>query len=96
MSQHASPRLSLEELGLFNLLASLEKGEEIDDVFLLQGLQARGFVTLSRPMALTTAGHTVLRSLAVRLEEEALGDTSVRTQRPAAEPIASHHGAVDR
>lgn len=76
-------RLSLEELGLFNLLAGVEKGEEIDDVFLLQGLQTRGFVTLALPLTLTPAGEAMLRALAVRLEEEALGDTSVRMQRPA-------------
>ena len=94
MSHHASPpRLSLEELGLFNLLAGIEKGEAIDDVFLLQGLQSRGFVTGGRPIALTMSGEAMLRSLAARLEHEALGDTSVRMQRPAAHTRHSH---VDR
>ena len=96
MSYHATPRLSLEELGLFNLLASIEKGEEINDVFLVQGLQARGFVTLSRPMTLTAGGESMLRSLAVRLEDEALGDTGVRTQRPTADSRVSPHSAIDR
>ena len=97
MSYHASlPRLSLEELGLFNLLANVEKGEEIDDIFLLQGLQSRGFVTLALPMALTPAGESMLRALAARLEDEALGDTSVRTQRPASAPQTLRHSPVDR
>ena len=96
MSHHASSRLSLEELGLFNLLAGIENGDEIDDAFLLQGLQARGFVTVSLPMTLTFAGQQMLRSLAARLEEEALGDTSVRTQRPTADPNRSRHSPVDR
>jgi hypothetical protein len=97
MSHRASrTRLSLEELGLFNLLAGVEKGEEIDDVFLLQGLQARGFVTLAHPLTLTSTGETMLRSLAARLEEEALGDTSVRTQRPTLDPMATPHSPVAR
>lgn len=71
---------------MFNLLARVEKGEEIDDVFLLQGLQARGFVTLVDPLTLTSAGERTLQALAVRLEEEALGDTGVRTQRAERDP----------
>ena len=82
---HPTIRLSLEELGLFNTLAGIEKGEEIDP-FLLQGLQARGFVTLTAPVVLTPAGATMLQKLAGRLEAESLGDTSVRAQRSALDP----------
>ena len=71
-------RLSLEELGLFNILASVEKHQEID-AFLLQGVQTRGFVTLARPFALTATGESMLRSLASRLEAEALGEPGKRT-----------------
>jgi hypothetical protein len=97
MSHDVAPaRLSLEELGLFNLLASIEKGEEIDDIFLLQGLQARGFVTLVCPLVLTTTGEAMLQALAARLEEEALGDTSVRMQRPASGLYEAPRSTVDR
>lgn len=83
-------RLSLEELGLFNILAGIDKGEEVDDVFLLQGLQGRGFVTVATPLALTPAGETMLQKLAGRLEAESLGDTSVRAQRSALDPRTTH------
>ena len=72
-------RLTLEELGLFNILASVDKGQDVD-AFLLQGVQTRGFVTLGQPYALTAAGNAVLRGLAARLEAEALGDTITRSQ----------------
>ena len=86
---HPTIRLSLEELGLFNILAGVEKGEEVDP-FLLQGLQARGFVTLELPAVLTPAGATMLQKLAGRLEAESLGDTSVRAQRSALDPRTTH------
>ena len=86
MSHHASPfRLSLEELGLFNILASVERKTEVD-AFLLQGLQTRGFATVGQPVALTPAGEAMLRSLASRLEAESLGDPGTRAQRPALDP----------
>lgn len=78
-------RLSLEELGLFNTLAGIEKGEDVDP-FLLQGLLARGFIVLATPAVLTPAGATMLRKLAERLEAESLGDTSVRAQRASLDP----------
>ena len=90
MSHHASPpRLSLEELGLFNILASIEKEQEIDP-FLLQGLLSRGFIAGAGPYSLTTDGEAMLRSLATRLEAEALGDnTSVRTPWSTPDPLTS-------
>jgi len=78
-------RLSLEELGLFNILASVDKGQDVD-AFLLQGVQTRGFVTFGQPVVLTPAGEAMLRSLASRLEAEALGDTRTRTQRSPLDP----------
>jgi len=87
MSHHASPpRLSLEELGLFNILASVEKEQEID-IFLLQGLLARGFITGAGPYSLTPDGEAMLRSLATRLEAEALGETSGRTPWSTPDPL---------
>ena len=86
MSHHASPvRLSLEELGLFNTLANVEKKEDVD-AFLLQSLQTRGFVTVDRPVALTPAGEAMLRSLAARLEAESLGHGGMHAQQSALEP----------
>jgi len=78
-------RLSLEELGLFNILASVDKAHDVD-AFLLQGVQTRGFVTLGQPVVLTPAGEAMLRSLAARLEAEALGETSTRTHRAPLDP----------
>lgn len=94
MSDTAS-RLSLEELGLFNILAGIEREEAVDP-FLLQGLQTRGFVALATPPKLTPAGEAKLRALAARLEAEALGDPAVRAQRPAGDPHAPREVPVDR
>jgi hypothetical protein len=89
----SKPRLSLEELGLFNILASVEKGQDID-AFLLQGVQTRGFVTLGRPVVLTSAGASMLRGLAARLEAEALGEAS--PQRSLLDPRITREIPVNR
>lgn len=78
-------RLSLEELGLFNILASVDTGQHVD-AFLLQGVQTRGFVTVGQPATLSPAGEAMMQGLAARLEAEALGDTSTRAQRPPPDP----------
>jgi hypothetical protein len=78
-------RLSLEELGLFNILASVDKGQDVD-AFLLQGVQTRGFVTVGHPVALAPAGRAMLQRLAIRLEAEALGDTGTRNHRSPLDP----------
>jgi hypothetical protein len=88
-------RLSLEELGLFNILASVDKGQDVD-AFLLQGVQTRGFVTLGQPVGLTPTGEAMLRGLATRLEAEALGDTSTRTQRSPLTPRITREIPVNR
>ena len=96
MSHHASPvRLSLEELGLFNILACVEKKEEVD-AFLLLGLQTRGLVSVERPIALTPTGEAMLRSLAARLEAESLGETGVRAQRSTLDPRTTRELPVSR
>jgi len=88
-------RLSLEELGLFNILASVDKGQDVD-AFLLQGVQMRGFVTLGQPGGLTPAGEAMLQGLATRLEAEALGDTSTRTQHSPLNPRITREIPVNR
>jgi hypothetical protein len=88
-------RLSLEELGLFNILASVDKGQDVD-AFLLQGVQTRGFVTLGRPLGLTPAGDAMLRALAARLEAEALGDPGTYTRRSPLDPRITRESPVSR
>lgn len=88
-------RLTLEELGLFNILASVDKGQDVD-AFLLQGVQRRGFVTLGQPFALTAAGESMLRGLAARLEAEALGDSGAHTERAPFDPRITRETRVTR
>jgi hypothetical protein len=88
-------RLSLEELGLFNILASVDKGQDVD-AFLLQGVQTRGFVALGRPLGLTPAGDAMLRALAARLEAEALGDPGTCTRRSPLDPRITRESPVSR
>jgi hypothetical protein len=88
-------RLSLEELGLFNILASIERGQDVD-AFLLQGVQTRGFATLGPRVGLTPAGDAMLRSLATRLETEALGDPGTCTQRSPLDPRTTREITISR
>ena len=63
-----SPRTtgSLEEIGLYNLLNRVARGDATVDDFLLHNLRLRGFVELDA-LALSEAGCEMLRALAIQL-----------------------------
>ncbi|HSR64939.1 MAG TPA: hypothetical protein VLM17_04955 [Xanthomonadaceae bacterium] len=68
MSEPTHPRTTgaLEEIGLYNLLNRVARGQQDIDLFVLTALRQRGFLDADR-LALSESGRDELKRLAVCL-----------------------------